>query len=260
MDYDLEKRIEELRQKKEGIVAINSKEVEDRTIFEEEMIIKDKKYREEMGAEMDALERLISTLKLERERLSKEFNTLCGETVPVRLGDLIEELARLRCIDDTYIRVNIKPITSFDGLHYIDEITKLINTVYYDFTATLEITLACSWCTKDCAGITSISRIFSYLIRTNSKFTDVQADGKTLLEHCDANVIYNTRTGKHSTDLVVSENIKDLVVNISLGHMIRESDAEWYPIDLIKQALINCEEKSKEKEATKKRSKKLTNK
>lgn len=185
---------------------------------------------------------------------------MCGETVPVRLGDLIEELARLRCIDDTYIRVNIKPIISFDGLHYIDEITKLINTVYYDFTATLEITLACSWCTKDCAGITSISRIFSYLIRTNSKFTDVQADGKTLLEHCDANVIYNTRTGKHSTDLVVSENIKDLVVNISLGHMIRESDAEWYPIDLIKQALINCEEKSKEKEATKKRSKKLTNK
>ena len=99
----------------------------------------------------------------------KEFNTLCGETGPVRLGDLIEELARLRCIDDTYIRVNIKPIISFDGLHYIDEITKLINTVYYDFTATLEITLACSWCTKDCAGITSISRIFSYLIRTNSK-------------------------------------------------------------------------------------------
>lgn len=260
MDYDLEKRIEELRQKKEGIVAINSKEAENRTIFEEEMAIKDKKHREEMDAEVDALERSISALKLERERLSKEFKTLCGETVPVRLGDLIEELARLRCIDDTYIRVNIKPIISFDGLHYIDEITKLINTVYYDFTATLEITLACSWCTGARIGITSISRIFSYLIRTNSKFTDVQADGKTLLEHCDANVIYNTRTGKHSTDLVVSENIKDLVVNISLGHMIRESDTEWYPIDLIKQALINCEEKSKEKEATKKRSKKLTNK
>ena len=260
MDYDLEKRIEELRQKKEGIVAINSKETENRTIFEEEMAIKDKKHREEMDAEMDALERSISALKLERERLSKEFKTLCGETVPVRLGDLIEELARLKCIDDTYIRVNIKPIISFDGLHYIDEITKLINTVYYDFTATLEITLACSWCTGARTGITSISRIFSYLIRTNSKFTDVQADGKTLLEHCDANVIYNTRTGKHSTDLVVSENIKDLVVNISLGHMIRESDTEWYPADLIKQALINCEEKSKEKELTTKRSKKLTNK
>ena len=257
MDYDLEKRIEELQQKNEGIVAINSKEAENRTIFEEEMAIKDKKHREEMDAEMDALERSISALKLERERLSKEFKTLCGETVPVKLGDLIEELARLRCIDDTYIRVNIKPIISFDGLHYIDEITKLINTVYYDFTATLEITLACSWRTKDWAGITSISRIFSYLIRTNLKFTDVQADGKTLLEHCDANVIYNTKTGMHSTDLVVSENIKDLVVNISLGHMIRESDAEWYPADLIKQALINCEEKSKEKEATKKRSKKI---
>ena len=51
---------------KRRIVAINSKEVEDRTIFEEEMIIKDKKYREEMDAEMDALERLISALKLER--------------------------------------------------------------------------------------------------------------------------------------------------------------------------------------------------
>lgn len=38
MDYDLEKRIEELRQKNEGIVAINSKEAEDRTIFEEEMV------------------------------------------------------------------------------------------------------------------------------------------------------------------------------------------------------------------------------
>ena len=257
MDYDLEKRIEELRQKKEGIVAINSKEAEDRTIFEEEMAIKDKKHREEMDVEVDALERSISALKLERERLSKEFKTLCGETVPVRLGDLIEELARLRCIDDTYIRVNIKPIISFDGLHYIDEITKLINTVYYDFTATLEITLACSWCTGARTGITSISRIFSYLIRTNSKFTDVQADGKTLLEHCDANVIYNTKTGKHSTDLVVSENIKDLVVNISLGHMIRESDAEWYPADLITQAVINCVERSQEKEVSKKRSKKI---
>ena len=102
--------------------------------------------------------------------------------------------------------------------------------------------------------------LFTYLIRLNAKFTDVQSDGKTLLEHCTAKVIYDARAREYRTDLYIDRNINDLILNIPLSYLVRESENNWYPADLMRQAVINCEEKSKEKEATKNRSKKLTNK
>lgn len=89
----------------------------------------------------------------------------------------------------------------------------------------------------------SLTKIFTYLMRLNSKFTDMQPDGRTLLEHCKAVYVYDGRGCSSSTNLIVCENIPGLKVVMPLSYLAREDDTEWYPNDLMRQAIINCVEK-----------------
>ena len=60
------------------------------------------------------------------------------------------------------------------------------------------------------------------------------------------------------TSLNIKDNIDDLILRIPLSKLASDSNAGWYPADLMTQAVINCVEKSQEKEASKKRSRKLS--
>ncbi len=244
MDYDLEKRIEEIYKKKEEISDVNKKEADNRAAFEEELAVMEENYRKKIEAERDNFEQSLTPLKLQNERLSQEFKLLCNDTFSVMLKDLIEELATLSGADVSDIRVEIKPAISFTGERYIDEIVELINTVYYNYITTLNITLIGYQRTKHADG-DSLTKIFTYLMRLNSKFTDMQFDGRTLLEHCKAVQVYDGRGCKSSTDLIVCENIGGLKVVMPLSYLAREDDTEWYPNDLMRQAIINCVEKYK---------------
>ena len=253
MDYDLEKRIEEIHKKKEEIAAVNKKEADDRAGFEEEIAVMKENYWKKIEAERDNFEQSLTPLKLQNERLTKEFKLLCDDTFSVMMEDLIEELAMLSDIDVSDIRMEIKPVISFTGERDIDEISELINTVYYNYITTLEITLIGYQRAKNTNG-DSLTKLFTYLMRLNSKFTDMQPDSKTLLEHCKAVQVYDGRGCNSYTELIVCENIAGLKVAMPLSYLARESDTEWYPNDLMKQAIINCIEKSN----AKKRSRNLT--
>lgn len=81
----------------------------------------------------------------------------------------------------------------------------------------------------------------------------VQADGKTFLEHCVAEIRYDYFQEAHYTVLVINKNIGDLILNLRLDDLVKEDIRErydrWYPSDLLTQAVINCvERKEKEKQ------------
>ena len=65
------------------------------------------------------------------------------------------------------------------------------------------------------------------------------------------------RTDLH-THIHANLNSDDLIVNIPLSYLTGKDDFSWYPADLITQAVINCVARSKEREASKKRSRKLS--
>lgn len=253
MNDDLRKRIEELQERKAKITAIERKREETRVDFRKKVFNERMAFEKRMSAEKDNYEQSLVLLDTDRTKLFNEVRALGKDIVSIKMGDLIEALAFLKDIDVSNINVIVDPIISFSGNYSMKQASELINTIYYDYITNLVVELTC-----DCKINSSMMMLFTYLIRLNAKFTDVQSDGKTLLEYCTAKVIYDARAREYRTDLYIDRNINDLILNIPLSYLVRESENNWYPADLMRQAVINCVERSQEKDVFKKRSRKLS--
>lgn len=251
MNDDLRKRIEELQERKAEITSIERKREETRVDFRKKIFNERMAFEKRMSVEKDNYERSLVILDADRTKLFNEVRSLGKDLVSIKMGDLIEELAFLKDIDVSNISVVIDPIISFSGNYSMKQVSELINTIYYDYIINLVVEL-----TGNCETNSSMMTLFTYLIRLNAKFTDVQSDGRTLLEHCTAKVIYDARAREYRTDLYIDRNINDLILNIPLSYLVRESESNWYPADLMRQAVINCVERNNKEEVSKDISKK----
>lgn len=152
------------------------------------------------------------------------------------------------------INANAIQLLSLPG-NRSEEVSKSLNTMYGNFRFNHGILISGK-------GTPSGSLLFCYLIHLNSTLSDVQADGKTLLEHCAVDVEHDMVDKNIYTSLNIKDNIDDLILRIPLNKLASDSNAGWYPADLMKQAIINCVEKCQEKEVSKdnvkKRSRKLS--
>lgn len=274
MNDDLRRRIEYLQEKKSEIDAIKTKMdgerfnfdkyfIKEKNDFEVDAVIKRRTLEESIASdrrrlearyrvEMYALEEKLKPLKEEYKKLSNILMFLEQSTVSVRLGDLMEELVSLTGIAEPSININTKtkPIFTFSG-KCSKEVSKLINTMNHGFDIEWMVLLHGKRLVRD-----PIS--FTYLIKSTSNLTDIQSDGKTLLEHCAVDIEFDVLMKRYYTNLYVGNNIDDLVLNTLLSDLVREDTANWYPADVITQAVINCVEKSQEKDVFKKRSRKLS--
>lgn len=259
MEYDLRERIEELQKCRAEITAIQSRIKNEKEDFWEYVASERKALEETIARERIALE---TTLKARKEnkkrelaeklkpmdeectRLHDRVNYLGHNVVSIRLGDLIEELANLLEINLSDIMVNIYCNTIFSEERTIEEIVKSINqrTIKEDNDIFWRLML---YSNKE-------EHSFCYKMLFKADLNSKQKDGKTLLEHCTIIpwTVY--------TCLKVNEDYDDLLINIPLSYLTIDSDSFWYPADVITQAVINCVEKSQEKEASKKRSRKLS--
>lgn len=274
MNDDLRRRIEYLQEKKSEIDAIKTKMdgerfnfdkyfIKEKNDFEVDAVIKRRTLEESIASdrrrlearyrvEMYVLEEKLKPLKEEYKKLSNILMFLEQSTVSVRLGDLMEELVSLTGIAEPSISINTKtrPIFTFSG-KCSKEVSKLINTMNHGFDIEWMVLLHGKRLVRD-----PIS--FTYLIKSTSNLTDIQSDGKTLLEHCTVDIEFDALMKRYYTNLYVGKNIDDLVLNILLSDLVREDTVNWYPADVITQAIINCVEKSQEKEVSKKISRKLS--
>lgn len=271
MNDNLMERIEELQKCRERLTTILEDIAKEKINFKEELELEFPQYtapkrrntaiRHNLANRNSIIEDKIRKFEEKIKLMSKEatkvrnrFYSLGWTPVSVRLGDLIDELVNLTGIDMSNVMVNANVIRllCLPG-NRSEEVSKSLNTTYGNFRFNHGILISGK-------GTSSGSLLFCYLIHLNSMLSDVQADGKTLLEHCAVDVEYDVEDKNICTNLNIKDNIDDLNLRIPLIELASDSNGNWYPADLIIQAVINCEEKSKEKEATKNRSKKLTNK
>ena len=276
MEYDLRKKFEELKRLCDEIEEFIDKEDEERDSFREKTKLERKEFEEKIAIERKEFEKKISddekefekamhTLRKKLKCLLSEFHLLYNDSVSVRFGDLINELSRLTGIKVSNIEVNTYYNVVFNGGYTRHTINELLDSANISIRhggdesrPNFEVVLKDSTFGSDadtdrCA--------FLYFIRSNVKLDEVQADGKMFLEHCTAtkSVDYINFERQEYTTLNVKKNIPDLILKISLKDLVRGSDTKcWYPADIMKQAVINCVEKSQEKEASKKRSRKLS--
>ena len=274
MDNDLKKRLEDLRRLSGEVSAICKKESEDRAAFEEKVAIEKEEFKERIAIEKRKFEEKISNDEKEFEKamrilrkklkcLLSEFHLLYNDSVSVRLVDLINELSRLTGIKVSNIEVDTNYDVVFNGGYTRHTINELLDSASISIRhggdesrPNFEVVL------KDSTFGSDADRCaFLYFIRSNVKLDEAQADGKMFLEHCTAtkSVEYINFERQEYTTLNVKKNIPDLILKISLKDLVRGSDTKcWYPADIMKQAVINCVARSKKREASKKRSRKLS--
>lgn len=248
MNNDIIQYIKLLQERKAEINAIDKKIIEERTAFEEKVTAKRKEFEESLKPLKDNL-----------TRLSGEFDTIGQNTVPISLGELVNELANLRGISASDIEIEIKSNIEFYGkcsLNRILELFRLKNMQggRWDVILTDKSTNVPSFC---------------YKMTFKLNFDAIQADGKTFFEHCTNEIRHNFYNDGNYTVLCIRKNRNDIILNIPLNSLLKGDyngvcDEKWYPADLITQAVINCAERASKEEMpkgiSKKRSRALANK
>ena len=199
-----------------------------------------------------SFERTLTPLKEESAKLSESLESLCDNTIPIRLGDLLEELANLTDINVSSIGIDTESGIILRGKHSIEEIIKTDEVKPKVLSDIWELDL---YSNKDGKSYNRLEQTFRYTMGLKNNITDIQADGKMFLEHCTARSVNDSHTY-----LEITGDVSDLILNIPLGDLIGKSSSRWYPADVMTQAVFNCVERNKKKGASKKRSKKLTNK
>lgn len=242
MSNNLKERLEELQHRKDEKKIVDSRISDERTFFEEEVFLERKR-----------LEEKLSPLKISSQKLGEEVDRLGKDTVAVRLGDLVSELINLVGINASDMVVKVKPTIVFGGKYSIEDIISQGKKHRFDcYIGNGEVVLSTY----------KTEQSLSYSISFNIDLTEVQADGRTLLEHCSAKTRCGSikkRNGNYFfedyTDLNIDKDIEELIVKIPLCNLVKESSTNWYPTELIRQAVINCTERTKDN--CKKRSRSL---
>lgn len=241
MNNDIIQCIKLLQERKTEIDVIDRKIDEERTAFEEIVALERKKFEESLNP-----------LKEEVTKLSMDFDTIGQNVVPITLGNLVNELAALSGVDVSNIGVEIKSNVEFWGKNSLNKILELFS--YKNIQGRWAVVLT---------DKSTSNPSFCYKMNFKLNLNAIQADGKTFLAHCMNEIRYDSYLDKYYTILCVGRNRDDIILNIPLNSLFKKDhkgicDEKWYPTDLMRQAVINCVEKSQEKETSKKRSRKLS--
>ena len=232
MTNNINERIKELQEIKLEMDDINKRLDGDRIIFEERLASERKCFEERIANERKRFEQMMDSLRERSINLSEKYTVLSLDTISIRLGDLVKELANLVGIDDKDIGVEVKNDCILDGEYNKSSILSNKIKKYYwnDY-----------W--KVILFLNKKYQSFCYQMVFKLNLNDVQNDGKTLLEHCTVTVEH-VGFGECYTFININKNIDDLVLNIPISDLIRDSATTWYPVELINQAVGNCVERS----------------
>lgn len=175
------------------------------------------------------------------DRLKNELGVLAERLIPIRLGDLLVELALLFGIEVGDIYVDIEIDISFYGKHDMLQMIEFIN----DFNASncrtnnSKMKLDLFGCNEEYA--TTCEPVFEYYSLLPVDLEEYQDDGRKLIDYCSIKYAYDDN-GVY-TKIVINKDIENIVCNFNLGYLDRENDSDWKPADMFTQAIINCLEK-----------------
>lgn len=246
METNVRKEIELFQSKQNELASIKNQLNKKRTDFEKK--IED---------ERKHFEKSLDPMKENLNKISEEYNLMLENKISVKLEDLIKELSSLSGLD-TEIKIDTN--VGYWGKRSIKEIIQLMNESDQHLSCTG------NYNNKNKYIITLFSgkklphydyrQEFCYKLHFKLDLEELQADGKSLLEHCIAMVRYDDLQGLHYTNLVIAKNIYSLICHLSLNSLSSYISLDNLSInqnnDLLIQALINCDEKQNYNERQKK--------
>lgn len=193
----------------------------------------------------------IKSLKEELISKKKELDSIRDYKVSVRFGDLIDELLKIFNLDRNVdnINYNVSTSVSFSGKKNVDEIIKLNNDSKYGLGYGKNYMYILLEGTKKTARYNYQPKSFAYSIFLPLDFENIQADGKSLLEH--SSVKTERDNNKKNNTIVIDKNIDDLILDIDLNTLLSVNKPNFYPANLFRNAVGNCSKNKKVK--TKKR-------
>ncbi len=159
-----------------------------------------------------------------------------SEIITVKLGDLINELSILSGIDKSKIKVSFSTGIYIIGKKPVDKDTLLKHNQKLN-RRIMSLTL------KGGEIYNDNHFIYTYL-DTPMNFDEIQADGKSLYDHCEAvwGHIDDIEWKDIDTDLEVYYDIENIICHLNLNEIIKKEEYEnsYYPKDLLTNALLNC--------------------
>lgn len=84
---------------------------------------------------------------------------------------------------------------------------------------------------------------FCYKFKVPFDLDKIQADGKTLLEHCSARSHFIIE--ELISEIIINKNIFDVILDFNLEFLLRQDGEEYFPVNLLNQAILNCLNKYK---------------
>lgn len=212
--------------------------IDERAKKEEEL-----KYLKEM---LKALEEKLKPLKQDIHEAECEIESINNlldlngygesEIITVKLGDLINELSILSGIDKSKIKVSFSTGIYIIGKKPVDKDTLLKHNQKLN-RRIMSLTL------KGGEIYNDNHFIYTYL-DTPMNFDEIQADGKSLYDHCEAvwGHIDDIEWKDIDTDLEVYYDIENIICHLNLNEIIKKEEYEnsYYPKDLLTNALLNC--------------------
>lgn len=201
------------------------------------------KYLKEM---LKALEEKLKPLKQDIHEAECEIESINNlldlnrygesEIITVKLGDLINELSILSGIDSSEIEASFSTGIFIIGKKPVDKDTLLKHNQKLN-RRIMSLTL------KGGKIYNDNHFIYTYL-DTPMNFDEIQADGKTLYEHCEAvwGHIDDMPWKDIDTDLEVYYDIENIICHFNLNEIMKKAEYEntYYPKDLLTNALLNC--------------------
>ena len=201
------------------------------------------KYLKEM---LKALEEKLNPLKQDIQKTECEIERINNlldlngygesEIITVKLGDLINELSILSGIDQSKIKVSFSTGIYIIGKKPVDKDTLLKHNQKLN-RRIMSLTL------KGGKIYNDNHFIYTYL-DTPMNFDEIQADGKSLYDHCEAvwGHIDDMEWKDIDTDLEIYYDIENIICHLNLNEIIKKEEYEnsYYPKDLLTNALLNC--------------------
>lgn len=219
MDNNINFDIEQIRQKKREIASIEEKIENKRKAFEE------------------IIQPLIDTV----DGMKNELYILFERSIPIRLGDLLEELALLFEISVSDIYVDIEVDISCYGKHNMLEMRELMREYRCEVFRTNNMIMMLDLFSCNEKYVIICEPVFEYYACLPINLEEYQFDGRKLIDYCSIKYDYDDRGV--FTKLVINNDIENIICNFNLGYLDKVDIDSWKPTDMFVQAIVNCLDK-----------------
>lgn len=185
----------------------------------------------------------IQPLEFAIEDKRKQLNTIGEDTIiDIRFGDLVEEISELTgvSINDMVADINFYGTSDCWTLANWDKEDFVRANPIQQFT----VILSSETDRNNCQGMD-----FNYHLNFLSDLNELQADGRKLIEYCYVRRFYDDLRCRKINDLCTNpKDIMNIVCHLKLRDLARSYEwNDYYPKDLLGQAIVNHQNKQNKK-------------